>query len=53
MTKKELIELEDLLVEVQESDDKIEALESLYHWVYNLYRKEGKKKLGNNFRDDL
>ena len=53
MNKKELLELEDLLVEIQESDDKIESLESLYHWAYNLYRKEGKKKLGDNFREDL
>ena len=53
MNKKELLELEDLLVEIQESDDKIEALESLYHWAYKLYHKEGKNKLGNNFRDDL
>ena len=53
MNKKELLELEDLLVEVEESDDKIESLESLYHWAYNLYRKEGKKKLGVEFREDL
>ena len=48
MNKKELLELEDLLVE-----DKIESLESLFHWAYNLYRKEGKKKLGVEFREDL
>ena len=53
MNKRELLELEDLLVNVEESDDKIEALESLYYWAYNLYCKGGKKKLGNNFRDDL
>lgn len=53
MNKRELLELEDLLIEVQESDDKIESLESLYHWACNLYRNEGKKKLGSEFREDL
>jgi hypothetical protein len=53
MTKKELIELESYLVYIEESDDKINPIESLYFWALKLYREQGKKKLGDEFRDDL
>lgn len=54
MTKSELRELEDLLVEVEESNDKIESIEGIYFWCLKQYREQGKKKLGvEEFRDDL
>jgi hypothetical protein len=54
MTKSELRELEDLLVEVEESNDKIESIEAIYFWCLKQYREQGKKKLGvEEFRDDL
>jgi hypothetical protein len=53
MTKSELLDLEYYLKEVDESDEKIDAIERLYFWALRLYREQGKKKLGNEFRDDL
>ena len=54
MTKSELIELEELLVEVEESNDKIESIEAIYFWCLRQYREQGKKKLSvEKFRDDL
>jgi hypothetical protein len=53
MTKNELLDLEYYLAKIQESNDKIDDLESLYFWAVNLYRCHGKKKLGDEFRDDL
>ena len=54
MTKGELRELEELLVNVEESDDKIDPFESVYFWCLKQYREQGKKKLScEEFRDDL
>lgn len=54
MTKSELRELEELLVEVEESNDKIDPIESIYFWCLKQYREQGKKKLNiEEFRDDL
>lgn len=54
MTKSELRELEELLVEIEEADDKIYPIETLYFWCLKQYREQGKKKLGaEEFRDDL
>lgn len=54
MTKSELRELEELLVYVEESTDKIAPIESVYFWCLKQYREQGKKKLSiEEFRDDL
>ena len=54
MTKSELRELEDLLVKVEESNDKIDPIETIYFWCLKQYREQGKKKLNiEEFRDDL
>ena len=54
MNKSELRELEELLVYVEESDDKINPLETVYFWCLKQYRKQGKQKLSaEEFRDDL
>lgn len=54
MTKSELRELEELLVEVEEANDKINPIESVYFWCLRQYRAQGKKKLSaEEFRDDL
>ena len=54
MTKSELRELEELLVNVEESNDKINPIETLYFWCLKQYREQGKKKLGVvEFKDDL
>lgn len=48
MTKQELEILESILVDIEESDDKIDQIESLYFHVLKLYRSQCKKKLGYN-----
>lgn len=54
MTKSELRELEELLVNVEESNDKITPIETVYFWCLKQYREQGKKKLSvEEFRDDL
>lgn len=54
MNKSELRELEELLVYVEESDDKIDPIETVYFWCLKQYREQGKKKLSaEEFRDDL
>lgn len=54
MTKSELRELEELLVNVEESNDKIAPIETVYFWCLKQYREQGKKKLSvEEFRDDL
>lgn len=54
MTKSELRELEELLVNVEEANDKIDPIESVYFWCLRQYREQGKKKLSaEEFRDDL
>ena len=54
MTKSELRELEDLLVNVEETNDKIAPIESVYFWCLKQYREQGKKKLNvEEFRSDL
>ena len=54
MTKSELKELEELLVEVEMSNDKIVSIETLYFWCLKQYREQGKKKFNiEEFRDDL
>lgn len=54
MTKSELIELEELLVDVEESNDKIDSIEAVYFWCLKQYREQGKKKIGvEEFRGDL
>lgn len=54
MTKSELKELEELLVDVEESNDKITPIESVYFWCLKQYREQGKKKLNvEEFNNDL
>lgn len=48
MTKRELEDIESLLIDVEESDDKIVPIENLYFHVLKLYRSQCEKKLGYN-----
>lgn len=48
MTKKELEDLESILIDADESDDVIEILERLHRHILLLYRSQCKKKLGHN-----
>ena len=54
MTKSELSELDALLVDVEESNDKIDLIEAVYFWCLKQYREQGKKKLNvEEFNNDL
>lgn len=53
MTKKEIIEIEELLIDIDESDDKIEPIERLWRWALHKYREEAPLKLGEDFKKDL
>ena len=46
MTKRELEDIESILIDVDESDDKIVPIENLYFHVLKLYRSQCEKKLG-------
>ena len=42
------------MVVVEESNDKIGPIETIYFWCLKQYREQGKKKLNfEEFRDDL
>lgn len=44
MTKRELYDIGSLLKEVERSDDKIEALESLYFEIKTLHKRECERR---------
>lgn len=46
MTKRELEDIESILIDVDESEDKIDQIESLYFHILKLYRSQCEKKLG-------
>ena len=48
MTKKELEDIESILVDIEDSDDKINPIERLYFHVKELYQSQCQKKLGHN-----
>ena len=47
MTKKELEIVESILLDFEESDDRIEQLEHLLHEVRQMYEEQCEKKLGH------
>lgn len=48
MTKRELEDIESILVDIEDSDDKIEPIERLYLHIRKLYQSQCQKKLGHN-----
>ena len=53
MNKSELINLEEILVRIAESNYNIRQMDKLYEWAIDRYRSEGKKRLGSHFKDDI
>ena len=51
MTKQELLEIQDFIEDTQVSDDQIEVFERIYRWIKAKYKEQGKKKLGDDFKD--
>lgn len=52
MTKKELQDIEDFLIDKENSDECIEILERAWNWLRKKYHFEGKKKL-SSYNEDL
>ena len=48
MTKRELEDIESILVDIEDSDDKISPIERLYFHIRELYQSKYQKKLGHN-----
>lgn len=48
MTKRELEDIESILVDIEDSDDKINPIERLYFHIKKLYRSQCQKKLSHN-----
>lgn len=51
MTKKELQDIEDFLIDKDNSEDCIEVLERAWNWLREKYHSEGKKKLSSYNKD--
>lgn len=48
MTKRELEDIESILVDIEDSYDKIDPIERLYFYIKELYQSQSQKKLGHN-----
>lgn len=47
MTKKELLEIESILRDIEDSEDKIDVIERLYSYIKCIYIEQCEKKLGH------
>lgn len=45
MTKKELEDIEQFLIDKEESNDDIEVLNRVWEWIRKIYHTQGKEKL--------
>ena len=50
MTKNELLEIQDFIKELRQSDENIEGLERIYSWIKEKYEEQGEKKLGELYK---
>ena len=49
MTKKELLEVQNFIKEMRQSDDDVEIMNSIYVWIKEKYEEQGEKKLGKQY----
>lgn len=49
MTKNELLEIQNFIKEMRQSDDDIEVMNRMYVWIKEKYEEQGKKKLGEQY----
>lgn len=49
MTKNELLEIQDFIKEMRQSDDDIEVMNDIYDWIKQKYEDQGEKKLGEQY----
>ena len=50
MTKNELLEVQNFIKEMRQSDDDIEVMNSIYAWIKEKYEEQGEKKLGEQYK---
>jgi hypothetical protein len=46
MTKNELLEVQNFIKEMRQSEDDVEVMNSIYVWIKEKYEEQGEKKLG-------
>lgn len=49
MTKNELLEIQNFIKEIRQSDDDIEVMNSIFVWIKQKYEEQGEKKLGEQY----
>lgn len=49
MSKNELLEVQNLIKEMRQSNDDIEVMNNIYNWIKEKYEEQGKKRLGEQY----
>jgi hypothetical protein len=49
MTKNELLDIQDFIKEMRQSDEDIEVMNNIYVWIKQKYEEQGEKKLGEQY----
>lgn len=49
MTKNELLDIQDFIKEMRQSDEDIEVMNNIYVWIKHKYEEQGEKKLGEQY----
>ena len=49
MTKNELLDIQNFIKEMRQSNDDIEIMNSIYVWIKQKYEEQGEKKLGEQY----
>lgn len=49
MTKNELLEIQEFVKEMRQSDEDIEVMNNIYAWIKQKYEEQGEKKLGEQY----
>ena len=49
MTKNELLEVQNFIKEMRQSEDDVEVMNSIYNWIKEKYEEQGEKKLGEQY----
>lgn len=49
MTKNELLDIQNFIKEMRQSDDDVEVMNRIYVWIKGKYEEQGEKKLGKQY----
>ena len=49
MTKNELLDIQNFIKEMRQSDEDIEVMNNIYVWIKQKYEEQGGKKLGEQY----